>query len=262
MKHAIYQMDIIAGDPEANRLKVEKWIGQTVKKEQPDIIVLPEMWTTGYTLAELEGLADIDGEPTTSFLKDMASRHGINIIGGSIANKKADGIFNSSIVIDDRGNTIHEYDKIHLVPMLDEPRYLTGGKEKVQVFELDGVKMGLIICYDLRFPELARSLALQDVQILYVVAEWPTSRKEHWKALQVARAIENQMYVVSSNRIGSYKGTDFAGNSMIIDPWGNALKTGSEAEEETIVETLSLEFVPQIRKDVPVFSSRVPELYE
>ncbi|UJL46242.1 carbon-nitrogen family hydrolase [Virgibacillus sp. NKC19-16] len=262
MKHAVYQMDIIAGDPGANRLKVEKWVNRTVKEEQPDIIVLPEMWTTGYTLAELEKLADVDGEPTTSFLKNMASRHNINIIGGSIANKKEDGIYNSSIVIDDRGNVIYQYDKIHLVPMLDEPRYLTGGKEKVQVFELGGVKMGLIICYDLRFPELARSLALQDVQILYVVAQWPTARKEHWKALQVARAIENQMYVVSSNRIGSYDGVDFSGNSMVIDPWGNVLKAGSGTEEETIVETLSLELVPKIRKDVPIFSSRVPKLYE
>ncbi|WP_373894204.1 carbon-nitrogen family hydrolase [Virgibacillus natechei] len=262
MKYAIYQMDIIAGNPEANRRKVEKWVKKTVEEEQPDIIVLPEMWTSAYTLAQLETVADVDGEPTTSFLKDIASTHDVNIIGGSIANKKADGIYNSAIVIDRRGNVIHHYDKIHLVPMLDEPRYLTGGKEKVQVFELDGVKMGLIICYDLRFPELARSLALQDAQILYVVAEWPTARKEHWKALQIARAIENQMYVVSSNRIGSYDGTEFAGNSMIVDPWGSTLKTGSETEEETVSETLSLERVPEIRKDVPIFSSRVPELYD
>ncbi|MBY7144972.1 carbon-nitrogen family hydrolase [Virgibacillus sp. NKC19-3] len=262
MKHAIYQMDIIAGDPEANRQKVERWIRQTMQEEQPDIIVLPEMWTTSYTLAQLETIADVDGEPTTSFLKDMAATYSINIIGGSFANKKPDGIYNSGIVIDAHGNVIHEYDKIHLVPMLDEPRYLTGGKEKVQVFELDGVKMGLIICYDLRFPELARSLALKDVQILYVVAEWPSARKEHWKALQVARAIENQMYVVSSNRTGSYQESDFAGASMVIDPWGNALKTGNEVAEETIIEVLSLESVPQIRKDVPVFSSRIPELYD
>lgn len=261
MKHAIYQMDIVAGNPKANRLRVEDWVKETVKKEQPDIIVLPEMWTTAYTLPELEKYADVNGEPTTSFLKELAKTYQINIIGGSVANKREGKIYNTSLVFDRGGNLVYGYDKMHLVPMLNEPSYLTGGREKVCVFELDGIKMGLIICYDLRFPELARSLALQGAQILYVVAEWPTARKEHWKALQIARAIENQFFVVSSNRIGSYDGEDFAGKSMVTDPWGNCLHMAGETEEETIIASLSLEMVPKIRKDVPIFTSRVPELY-
>ncbi|MBP1970272.1 putative amidohydrolase [Virgibacillus natechei] len=261
MKHAVYQMDIVAGDPKKNRENVRQWIKQTAEAAQPDVIVLPEMWTTGYTLSELKELADVDAEPTTSFLSDMAITYHVNIIGGSFANYKGEGIYNTSIVVDRQGVVVNEYDKIHLVPMLDEPRYLTGGQEKVTTFELDGVKMGLIICYDLRFPELARSLALQDAQIMYVVAEWPAVRIEHWKTLQVARAIENQMYVVSSNRIGSYNGVDFGGSSMIIDPTGNPLRTGSETKEETIVESLALDTVSEIRKAVPIFSNRVPHLY-
>ncbi|MEC5424012.1 carbon-nitrogen family hydrolase [Virgibacillus sp. C22-A2] len=261
MKHAVYQMDIIAGNPEGNRLRVEEWVENVCKMDRPDIIVLPEMWTTGYTLPELDKLADKEGEPTTSFLKRLASKYKIHIIGGSIANEKSGKYYNSSMVIDGQGELIYKYDKMHLVPMLDEPRYLTGGRKKVEVFELGGVKMGIIICYDLRFPELARTLALEGAQILYVVAEWPAARKEHWKALLIARAIENQMYVVSSNRVGSYDGVDFAGSSMIIDPWGNCIHTGSETEEETIIASLVLESVPKIRKEVPVFASRVPELY-
>ncbi|WP_249869485.1 carbon-nitrogen family hydrolase [Oceanobacillus saliphilus] len=262
MKHAIYQMDIVPGNPEANRLRVEKWVKETVEKESPDIIVLPEMWTTAYTLDDLEKHADVDGEPTTSFLKKLASTFHINIIGGSVANKKHGKFYNTSIVVNRDGEHIYEYDKIHLVPMLNEPAYLTGGTRKVQVFELDGVKMGLLICYDLRFPELARSLALKGAEVMYVVAEWPTARKDHWKALQIARAIENQFFVVSCNRIGSYSGEDFAGTSMIIDPRGNPLKIGSETEEETLVETLSLDMVKAIRKEVPIFTSRVPHMYE
>lgn len=261
MKYAIYQMDVVAGDPEQNRNKVSKWLAQVVKDERPDVVVLPEMWTTAYTLKQLDAFADRDGEPTTSFLQRLAKEHHINVIGGSVANKKDDHFYNTGSVIDRNGKLIHQYDKIHLVPMLDEHLYLSGGKEKVQVFELEGVKMGLIICYDLRFPELARGLALNDVQVLHVVAEWPTERKEHWKALQIARAIENQMFIVSCNRVGHHAGVDFAGTSMIVDPWGNRVATGSENKEETIISEISLDTVPKVRKDVPIFSSRVPELY-
>ncbi|MGJ9459073.1 carbon-nitrogen family hydrolase [Oceanobacillus sp. CF4.6] len=260
MKHVIYQMDIIPGDPEANRLKVGKWVKE-IAQERPDIVVLPEMWTTAYTLEELENYADTDGEPTTSFLQHLAKMYHINIIGGSIANIKNGNIYNTSIVVNREGELVYTYDKIHLVPMLDEPVYLTGGTEKVQVFELDGVKMGIIICYDLRFPELARKLALEGAEILYVVAEWPTVRKDHWKALQIARAIENQFFVVSCNRIGEYNNEDFAGTSMMIDPRGHILKVGSETEEETLIESITLDLVKEIRKDVPIFKSRVPHMY-
>jgi omega-amidase len=261
MKQVVYQMDIVPGDPEANRLKVEKWVRETVQKEKPDVIVLPEMWTTAYTLESLEDFADIDGEPTTSFLQDLAKMYRINIIGGSIANIKNGNIYNTSLVVDREGKLVYTYDKIHLVPMLDEPAYLTGGAEKVKIFELDGVKMGIIICYDLRFPELARSLALEGAEVLYIVAEWPTARIDHWKVLQIARAIENQFFVVSCNRIGYYNGEDFAGGSMIIDPHGKILQMGSETEEETLVESISLDLAKDIRKAVPVFESRVPDMY-
>lgn len=261
MKYAVYQMDITAADPEKNRHKVKEWLEAVVAKERPDIAVLPEMWTTAYTLSQLEELADCDGEPTVGFLQQMAKEYRIDIIGGSVANRKEDGFYNTALVVDRNGTLVYQYDKIHLVPMLDEPRYLTGGKNRAAVFELNGVKMGLIICYDLRFPELARKLALAGAQVLHVVAEWPSARKDHWKALQLARAIENQMFVISSNRVGHHDGVDFAGTSMIIDPWGNAMKTGSEDKEETLAAEIPLELVTQIRKDVPVFTSRVPELY-
>jgi predicted amidohydrolase len=145
--------------------------------------------------------------------------------------------------------------------MLDEPKYLSGGASRAEVFELDGVKMGLIICYDLRFPELARRLALEGAQVLHIVAEWPSARKDHWRALQLARAIENQMPVVSCNRVGATGGTEFCGTSMVIDAWGNVLAEGSEDREETLTASVDLREVPNVRKRVPVFESRVPELY-
>ncbi|WP_077328310.1 carbon-nitrogen family hydrolase [Virgibacillus siamensis] len=261
MRYSIYQMDVIPGDPAANRGKVAAWLERAVKLEQPDIVVLPEMWTTGYTLPELPDYADNDGEPTSSFLCNLAKKYEVNIIGGSFANRKEGKIYNSSIAIDRSGMAIYRYDKIHLVPMLDEPKYLTGGENHAEVFELDGVKMGLIICYDLRFPELMRKLALDGAQVVHVVAEWPTARKEHWRVLQLARAIENQMFIVSSNSIGAYNGVEYAGTSMVIDPWGTVQAEGDGLTEQTISSSISLDITKKVRADVPVFSCRVPKFY-
>lgn len=261
MKYAVYQMDLIPGVPKDNREKVREWVQETVDKEKPDVLVLPEMWNTGFKLTELNELADVDDEPSASFLQELAKEHHVNIIGGSIANKKNGKFYNTSLVVDREGSVVYKYDKIHLVPMLNEHQYLSGGTKKVQTFELEGVKMGVIICYDLRFPELARKLALEGAQILHVVAEWPLARKNHWKNLLLARAIENQMYVVAPNIVGENEGEVFAGTSMIIDPWGDSIKTGSETQEETLTSSLSLDVVPKIREEVPIFSSRVPDLY-
>ena len=254
-------MEIVVGEPEQNRAKVERWMNEVSKNEKPDTVVLPEMWTTSYKLTDLNELADEGGETTKSFLRDMAITYNFNIIGGSIANKVGDDIYNTSFVFNRKGELVYEYSKIHLVPMLNEPLYLTGGTKKVETFELDGVKMGLIICYDLRFPELARSLALDGAQVLFVVAEWPTPRIYHWTSLNIARAIENQLYVVSSNNIGTFDGVVYGGTSMLIDPWGEVLQQGSIDKEETLTDTLNLERVIQVRKEVPIFDSRVPHLY-
>lgn len=261
MKYAIYQMDVVVADPEANRDKIQQWVETQVNENKPDTIVLPEMWNAGYALDRLNGLADNNGETTIPFLSELAKKHQIHIIGGSIANKKEKGIFNTSYVFNREGELVHQYDKMHLVPMLDEPKYLVGGEAKAATFELDGVKMGLIICYDLRFPELMRAIALQGAEVIHVVAQWPTSRRDHWKYLQYARAIENQCYIISANSSGTCNGTDFAGESLVINPSGELVASGLPEIETTISASIDLGKVTDIRKNIPVFESRVPHLY-
>lgn len=261
MKFSVYQMHVIPSDPEANRKQVKDWVEKVVKDENPDTVVLPELWTTSFKLKELDTHADKAGEPTKSFLSELAQKHKVNIIGGSIANKIDGKIYNTSYVYNSKGELVHEYSKIHLVPMLDEHLYLTGGEKKGQVFELDGVKMGVIICYDLRFPELARSLALQGAQVLFVVAHWPKPRINHWRHIQVARAIENQMFVVSSNTVGKLGDVEYGGTSLITDPWGENLAEGSNSKIETLTASLDVERVLEVRKEVPIFETRVPHLY-
>lgn len=234
MKYSVYQMDIIPGNPKENRKKVKEWIEKEVNSNNPDTIVLPEVWSTAYTLDDIEKVADRDGEPTKSFLKEIAKNLSVNIIGGSIINKVDERFYNTALVISRSGNLVYEYNKVHLVPMLNEHHYLTGGEQVPEVFELDGIKMGLIICYDLRFPEIIRSLALEGAQVLHIIAQWPNARTNHWHHLQIARAIENQMYVVSSNRVGEYNGITFCGTSMGVNPEGVVLSEGSEKDEETL----------------------------
>ncbi|WP_079474834.1 carbon-nitrogen family hydrolase [Marinococcus halophilus] len=262
MNIAVYQMDIIAGDPEANRKKVRQWLGEQELGEV-DVVMLPEMWTTAYTLPELGEIAEDPGDSETiRFLQEAAKRHHVHIMGGSIAVKRNGEVYNRALVIDNTGALVYEYDKMHLVPMLNEPAYLSGGREPVKVFELGGIKMGVVICYDLRFPEIIRSLALQGCELLFIPAEWPDSRRNHWDVLSIARAVENQMYVVTCNRPGEYDNITFAGSSAFIDPWGNVLQKGSVEHEETLREILDLSNVADVRKNVPVFDSRVPDLYE
>lgn len=262
MKVAIYQMDLLAGQPKENRKRVKEWVEQVTEKEELDILVLPEMWTTAYTLPDLPTILERDQEDTESFLQQLAEENDVHLVGGSVAVREGKKVYNRSYVINKNGETAYTYDKIHLVPMLDEHLYLTEGESPVRIFELDGRKMGVVICYDLRFPELIRSLALQGAEVVFVVAEWPIARERHWEVLQQARAIENQLFVVSCNRVGTYDGVQFAGKSMVINPWGEIVEKGSNEQEETLITTLDLNEVVRIRKEVPVFSSRLPHLYE
>ncbi|ENH95529.1 hypothetical protein J416_15592 [Gracilibacillus halophilus YIM-C55.5] len=262
MKHAIYQMDVEVLDPATNRKKIREWAEYQIAETNPDTIVLPEMWNAGYALDQLEEAADQKLQPTYDFLSHLAWSYQVNIIGGSVANQQEDGIYNSNLVFNRKGEQVHQYDKMHLVPMLDEPKYLQGGNNRAELFELDHVKMGVVICYDLRFPELMRSLTLQGAEVIYVVAQWPAARRNHWTYLLHARAIENQCYIVSCNSSGECNGTQFAGESLVIDPLGELVADGPAQAEATIHAEVDLEKVRDTRKQIPVFESRVPKLYD
>jgi omega-amidase len=122
------------------------------------------------------------------------------------------------------------------------------------------MKAGASICYDIRFPEQARTLSLLGAKILFVAAEWPHPRLHHWRTLLMARAIENQMYVVACNRVGNTAIDSFFGHSMIIDPWGEIIAEGGE-REEIVTARIDLTLVDHVRNRIPVFEDRRPELY-
>lgn len=257
---SLLQIHIEAGDPEANFRKVEARLKEAVSgPNPPDVLLLPEMWNTGYALDRIRELADRQGERTISLLSRFSREHGVNIIGGSIADTIGGQVRNTIYVFDRKGEVIADYSKIHLFRLMEEEKHLTAG-ERSGGFKLEGVPAGMMICYDIRFPELSRKLALSGAKVLFVPAEWPKPRLHHWRTLLQARAIENQMYVAACNRMGSSDGTDFFGHSLIIDPWGEII--AEAGEDETIVTAeLDMTLVDQVRKRIPVFEDRRPQHY-
>ncbi|MCE4048497.1 MULTISPECIES: carbon-nitrogen family hydrolase [Bacillaceae] len=256
---SIIQMDIVFGDPKQNFLAAEKWIKEACAGKQTDIVILPELWTTGYDLPHLDTIADKHAEKAISFLQHLARSYQVHIIGGSVANKKEDGIFNTLLVINKEGELIHTYDKLHLFKLMDEHLYLQSGTA-TGLFQLNGETAAGLICYDIRFPEWVRTHTSKGANVLFVSAEWPLARLAHWRALLIARAIENQCYVVACNRSGSDPANVFAGHSMIIDPWGEIVGEAGE-NSEILARTIDLAKVSEVRNMIPIFSDRRPEYY-
>lgn len=258
MKISLLQMHIALGQVQENEAHVKRLI-ETAMKERPDVLALPEMWSTGFYPKPLVDFADEEGRQTRHLLSALARAHSVNIVGGSVATRAADGFHNTCYVFDRRGALVSAYDKMHLFSPAKEEKVFQHGT-KLSVFALDGVKCGVIICYDLRFCELVRLLALQSIDLLFVPAAWPVERRMHWRVLNQARAIENQLFVAAINGAGAFKSFHLAGHSALYDPWGNALAEAGESEE-ILTATLDFSVLEDIRSHINVFNDRKPEYY-
>lgn len=257
MKIALVQLEVLSGDVEGNRQNGLKLAREATAKA--DIIVLPEIWTTGYGLRNLERDAEDETGPTITALKQIAKDSGRLIISGSIPFRRNGKIYNGLVVINNKGEIICDYQKIHLFSLFNEANFFAPG-EKRCVFETNDLKGGAVICYDIRFPELIRSMALSGAQIIFVPAEWPAARGMHWRLLNQARAVENQVFVCAVNCVGEHKGSPFYGHSMIIDPNGEVLAEGSE-KQEIVYGEIDLSMIERVRSNMTVWKDRRPEMY-
>ena len=259
MKICCVQMDVCAAEPEQNFARAEELIRQAAES-QPDVILLPEFWNTGFAPGRIDPvLADEDGARTKALCGGLAKELGVNIVAGSVLAKKGDALFNTAYVFNRLGDCIAEYDKTHLFSPSGEGESYAAG-DRLVTFPLDGVVCGILICYDLRFPELCRALALNDAKVLFLPAEWRKVATKQLRALLDARAIENQMFAALCNGCGEAFGAEFGGNSAIVDPLGNVLAQAGE-KEEIIFSSIDLEVQKRIREELPVFSDRRPTLY-
>ena len=260
MKVACLQMDMLLAKPEENFSHAAELVKRAMK-DKPDVLVLPETWNTGFFPREnLQALCDRDGSRVKQVFGALAERNQVNIVAGSVSNVRGGKVYNTAMVFDRTGACIASYDKTHLFTPMGEDNYYTPG-DRLCTFVLDGVKCGLIICYDVRFPELTRSLTVPGLDILFVVSQWPKVRTFHLRSLTTARAIENQMFLVCCNSCGTAGQTVYGGNSAIIDPWGETVALAGETEE-ILTADCDLQILTNIRGSIPVFRDRRPSLYK
>src|SRR5438874_11700862 len=202
MKIAVAQISCSLGDPEANLSKVHNF-SRRAKDVSAELIVFPEMTDTGYSMPVIQKHADEWNSGFVPGLREIASQLSIAIISG-VSERDGSSIYNSQLLVDAKGDIIAKYRKTHLyaVAPVEEQTCFAPGNE-FTTFSLGGIQFGFSICYDLRFPEMFRKLvAEQNVGAFLISSAWPFPRVEHWCVLAQARAIENQSYIIASNRVG------------------------------------------------------------
>lgn len=252
------QMDVRFGNPPAN-LETVRRMTEESKRRGSDLILFPELWSTGYDLANAFSHVSRLDEGLHSDLAALARTIGIYILGSTLSIAGENKYENTLTVFAPDGSLLSHYSKIHLFRPMDEDKYLAAGDE-IKTVDLPFGKAGLGICYDLRFPELFRAHALAGADMIFLPSEWPHPRLAHWQTLIKARAIENQVYVFACNRVGSDPANTYFGHSMVVDPWGEVIAEGGEGEE-LITIRVNLDRVRDARSRIPILQDRRPDVY-
>ncbi len=248
------QMSSELGDKQKNIEKVKKLISENVKKET-DIIVLPEVWTVGWACKYFkESAEDLETGNVTKFLSQTAKEHNINIIAGSYITKQNGKLYNTCPVFNRNGELIAHYNKCHLFSYYgdNEGEIVNAGKNPILV-NIENVRVGLSICYDIRFPEIYRAYALKGVDLMVNVAAWGIKKEIPWVSMTHSRAVENQCYFVALTQSGAILNGDYnLGKSAIIDYKGDNLSQ-IDSGEGAISAKLNFEEQNTFRSKCTVF---------
>ena len=261
MKVATAQISCVLGDRTANLDKVRDFASRA-KDSGTELIVFPEMIDTGYSMPAIKQYAAAWEEGAAAELQKIAKQLALGIVCG-ISDRDGEFIYNAQVFIDASGEIVAKYRKTHLVTAapLDERSCFSPGNEFVSC-KIDTFNVGLTICYDLRFPEMCRTLAVgHNVNLFVTSSAWPSIRMEHLQILMRARAIENQCYLILANRIGTDDGVTFCGSSAIIDATGAIVAGASVDREELLQAEISNAVIDSVRTNMAVFAHRRPELY-
>jgi len=266
MKVSLIQLNA-NDDKAANHAKAAALIGEAVATDRPDMVVLPEMFAYHGATAEGRRAAGepVPGGETYAFLRDLAVRHKVVVHGGSYIERDGERYFNTTVAFGRDGAELARYRKIHLfdVTTQDGKEYREsavfsrGGD--VVTYDLDGIRVGCSICYDLRFPELYQALARAGAQIIMAPAAFTMmTGKDHWEVLLRARAIETETYVVAAAMWGPWPGGKGAsyGHSMVVDPWGHVIACLGEGDG-FVTARLDLAYIDTVRARIPVAQHKV-----
>ncbi len=257
------QMGSIIGDKEANIKKVRVLLDKCLSQKKADFVFLPEVWPVGWDCPSFrESAEELSSAKSVEMLKIVAKEYSTNIIGGSIIVKKGNKYYNSCPVINKKGELVCTYEKKHLFSYYgcNEGDIITVGKGPVMV-EIDGIKIGLSICYDIRFPEIYRAYRKAGADIMVNMAAWGASKKIPWDSMTTSRAVENQTYFVALTQTGELKNGDKnLGHSMILDYNGNILSEINRKEGGIYAE-IDLEEMYNFRKKCTILKD-IKDSYE
>ena len=252
LRVALGEYDIGWHDPATSLDRADSLVGRA-QEEGADLVVLPEMCTTGFTMDSTAQCETLEGRSVRR-LEEIAVRHGVHLLAG-VATREAqggeggqEGYFNSALLIDPDGTIVAHYRKQKLFVYAREQQHYTAGDAPV-VVEVKGVRIAPFICFDLRYPELFRAVA-PEVDAMLLLANWPAARRAHWDVLVRARAIENQCYFVAVNRTGEGGGIEYDGGSAAYDPWGERVGAGGD------VVAIDRGRVGEVRKKYPFVEDR------
>lgn len=245
LKFALVQFAPIFEDKKASAEYLQQLLSRS--KQNVDMIVFPELTLTGFTMRTQKFSENMD-ESTIQFFGNLARQYKTHIFAGMIE-RDNQTFYNTLFHLDPGGQVVTKYRKIHPFSFSGENRHYTAGQQPV-ISRINKFRLGLGICYDLRFPELFRFYAKERVHVIIDIANWPHSRIEHWQTLLKARSIENQCYVIGVNRIGNDKKTEYHGCSCVYAPFGEVISQAGD-KEEIITGTLSLARVIQVQSDYP-----------
>jgi omega-amidase len=245
MKFSLYQFNPIWEDKKSNQQKIIEHLEKS--NIDTDVLIFPEMTLTGFTMRSNRFSESINGE-SVNFFQSIANEKNMHIFAGLIEEENSN-YFNTLIHVNRRGDIAAKYQKIHPFSFSGEDRHFSPGNDTV-LSNVDEMKIGLSICYDLRFPELFRQYGKNRVDAIINIANWPIVRIEHFRHLLKARAIENLCYVIGVNRVGKDKGNEYNGQSSIYDPLGeNILQIDDSEKIES--SDLNIRKVKQAREKFP-----------
>jgi len=268
LKVAVLQMSVTA-DKEANLDKARTMIIASCE-QGAQMIVLPEIFNCPYRTKLFPEYAEPYPGVTTNFLSNLAREKKVLLVGGSIIEQDESGkLYNSSFVFDEQGNLLARHRKIHLFD-IDLPGKLTVKESdildpgsNITIIRYKNLCWGLMICYDCRFPELARAAALEGAEMLVIPAAFSTTTgKDHWELLLRSRALDNQCYVIGASSAPNLQASHQVwGHSMIVDPWGKIVVDAGR-EERILFAELDFSLLQKIRQELPVLKHRRPDVYQ
>lgn len=256
---AVQMLPKLAEQPD-NVARMGEWLDKVCSEQRVDIVVFPELATTGYECGvQFTDFAERVPGPTVNLIAERAASYSTHVIFGMVAKERVESIlYDAAVLIGPDGEVIGRYHKTHL---RGEERLAFRPGFRYNVWDLEFGSVGVVLGWDLAFPEVARSLALEGAELICVPANWENPNADEWRTYMLSRAYENAVFMAGANRVGEEPTYQFFGDSMVVGPRGRLYGRVEGGQEGYVVARIDLDEVRQFREDLQIFQCRQPSSY-